>query len=636
MTGQTLFQMVLTNAALAAVLALAVALFARRLAHPWMARAAWLVILVRLLVPPAVPLRVLLPHPPAGEDQVAVTTEFAFLPPETHAARRALPLPSPWLLVWLTGAVGLAGLWGRQALRLAGVVRRGRPGPAELVGLVERRAGDLRIRPPRLLVVEDGCCPPAVLALPGRRVLLFPAGLLHLLRPAEMEALITHELTHLARRDHWVRLLELAALLAYWWHPVAWWAARRARQAEEQACDAAVRRAFPALAQPLARCLVQVARQAPPATPLLASSFADIAQLERRITMLTRGLLSRRPRFAEAAALAMLLAALVVTPVLTTAGTPPWPTAAEHSITVEFEGATVAQVLQAVTEASGITVHADPKILERTVTLGLVGTPVHMALEGLARGMNAVLTWQDGAAWLSLPQPGTETVAPGLEEMLRERFFQGRPAPRVSPTAGIPEPRKVHDARPSYPEAARRERVQGVVVLELIVDEEGRVAEVDVLRGQPMGLTEAAVEAVSQWRYEPVILDGQPVPVTLVVTVNFRLETDGPQSTTEWQGRPVHRTSPGTEPPTVLSRTPPTYPEEARRAGVQGVVVLECIVDEEGRVVSAQVLRGQPMGLSEAAVDSVLQWRYEPVLKDGQAVVAAVVVTVNFRLAEDS
>lgn len=634
MNGQAFAQMVLTNAALAAFLALAVALFARHLAHPWMVRAAWLIILVRLLAPPAVPLRVFLPAPPAGEADVAITTEFAVMLPAGQTGRGAPSLPSPWLLLWLAGALGLAGLWGRQAVRLTGAVRRCSPPPAELNDLMARRARALRVRAPRLLLVEDGCCPPAVLALPGRRVLLLPAGLLDVLRQAELDALITHELTHLARRDHWVRLLELAALLTYWWHPVAWWAARRARQAEEQACDAAVRKTFPELAQPLARCLVQVARTAPPAAPLLASSFADIAQLERRVAMLTRGLFTRRPRLAEAAVLTLLLAALVVTPVLTTAGTPQWPATAEQPITIKVEGATVAEVLRVITEASGITVHADPELLERTVTLGLAGTPVHMALEGLARGMSAVVTWQDGDAVISMPLAGTEAVAPGPETPAGERFFQGRPAPRVGPATGIQEPRKVHDARPSYPEAARRERVQGVVVLELIVDEEGRVAEVDVLRGQPMGLTEAAVDAVRQWRYEPVLVDGEAVPVTLVATINFRLETGGPQPATEWQGRPVHRTSPGTEPPTILSQTPPAYPEEARRAGVEGVVVLECIVDEEGRVVSAQVLRGQPLGLSEAAVEAVLQWRYEPVLKDGQPVVAAVVVTVNFRLAE--
>lgn len=88
----------------------------------------------------------------------------------------------------------------------------------------------------------------------------------------------------------------------------------------------------------------------------------------------------------------------------------------------------------------------------------------------------------------------------------------------------ISEPRKLADARPTYPEVARRARIEGVVILEITVDRQGNVRNVDVLRGLPMGLTEAAVDAVRQWRYEPTLLDGRPIEVLIVVTVNFRLQ----------------------------------------------------------------------------------------------------------------
>jgi beta-lactamase regulating signal transducer with metallopeptidase domain len=68
--------------------------------------------------------------------------------------------------------------------------------------------------------------------------LLLPAGLWDDLDEAQRDTLIAHELAHLRRRDHWVRLVEVAATVLYWWHPAVWWARRELREAEEQCCDA--------------------------------------------------------------------------------------------------------------------------------------------------------------------------------------------------------------------------------------------------------------------------------------------------------------------------------------------------------------------------------------------------------------
>jgi len=88
----------------------------------------------------------------------------------------------------------------------------------------------------------------------------------------------------------------------------------------------------------------------------------------------------------------------------------------------------------------------------------------------------------------------------------------------------IKEPRKVHEIKPVYPEIARKARVEGVVILEITVDKQGNVRDVKVLRSLPMGLTESAVEAVKQWKYEPSTLNGRPVEVLITVTVTFRLQ----------------------------------------------------------------------------------------------------------------
>ena len=73
---------------------------------------------------------------------------------------------------------------------------------------------------------------------------------------------------------------------------------------------------------------------------------------------------------------------------------------------------------------------------------------------------------------------------------------------------------------PVYPEIARRAGVSGVVILEAVIDPHGNVTDVNVLRSIPL-LDEAAMDAVRQWKYEPTLLNGVPVPIVMTVTVNF-------------------------------------------------------------------------------------------------------------------
>jgi TonB family protein len=87
----------------------------------------------------------------------------------------------------------------------------------------------------------------------------------------------------------------------------------------------------------------------------------------------------------------------------------------------------------------------------------------------------------------------------------------------------VTPPRAVHKTQPQYPPEAKQAGTEGVVVLRTTIDERGVVVDVQVLRGAPDGLTEAAVEAVRQWRFEPALLDGKPVSVFYNLTINFRL-----------------------------------------------------------------------------------------------------------------
>lgn len=97
------------------------------------------------------------------------------------------------------------------------------------------------------------------------------------------------------------------------------------------------------------------------------------------------------------------------------------------------------------------------------------------------------------------------------------------PARPVRVGSGIRMPVKVVDVAPVYPAIARTAHVQGVVILEAVLDAQGAVESARVLRSVPL-LDQAALDAVRQWRYTPTQLNGRPVPVIITVTVNFMLQ----------------------------------------------------------------------------------------------------------------
>ncbi|HEX7186224.1 MAG TPA: TonB family protein [Thermoanaerobaculia bacterium] len=90
---------------------------------------------------------------------------------------------------------------------------------------------------------------------------------------------------------------------------------------------------------------------------------------------------------------------------------------------------------------------------------------------------------------------------------------------------GVTRPEKISGAPPAYTEEARKARVTGVVILESIIDEQGNVTNVKVLKGLPMGLSEAAAEAVQNWKFKPATFEGRPVKVYYTLTVNFQVDS---------------------------------------------------------------------------------------------------------------
>ena len=86
----------------------------------------------------------------------------------------------------------------------------------------------------------------------------------------------------------------------------------------------------------------------------------------------------------------------------------------------------------------------------------------------------------------------------------------------------VKAPQLVHRVDPVYPPLAMQTRLQGTVVIEAIIDENGNVVEMKLISGPPL-LIQSALDAVRQWKYLPTYLNEQPVPVQLNVTVTFKL-----------------------------------------------------------------------------------------------------------------
>jgi TonB family protein len=230
----------------------------------------------------------------------------------------------------------------------------------------------------------------------------------------------------------------------------------------------------------------------------------------------------------------------------------------------------------------------------------------------------------------------------------------------------IKPPTKLVDVKPVYPAIAQSARVQGVVICEVLIGSDGKVADAHILRSIPL-LDQAALDAVTQWEFATTLLNGNPVPVIMTVTVNFTLDGGTPDlglpvrdtatqqaaavieqyaaarqvaaasgflvkygQATDWPPEAI-RVGANLKAPTRIMDVKPVYPEVAQKARVQGIVICEVLVRPDGTVADARVLRSIPL-LDQAAFDAVLQWVFTPTLLNGNAVPIIMTVTVNFTL----
>jgi TonB family protein len=175
--------------------------------------------------------------------------------------------------------------------------------------------------------------------------------------------------------------------------------------------------------------------------------------------------------------------------------------------------------------------------------------------------------------------------------------------------------------RPVYPMEAKKAGIQGIVVLRATIEKDGSVSKLEVLRGNPQ-LVKAAVDAVRQWRYAP----GEKAVITDVM-VTFTLAQSG-------AAPPAQQAAKEATPPEGTALQPvtkvrPIYPVEAKKAGIEGIVVLHATIEKDGSVSDLKVVRGDAH-LVKASLDAVRQWRYPAADK-----VRTTDVTITFTLEKD-
>jgi protein TonB len=150
-------------------------------------------------------------------------------------------------------------------------------------------------------------------------------------------------------------------------------------------------------------------------------------------------------------------------------------------------------------------IEVDPHLaaLARQLPLGESGSSLSKS------GLDGLVKFLGQSTASAPPPPVAEKSAP-------------REIQRIKRGGTVLEAMALSRPAPAYPELAKRARIEGEVHLRAVISQDGSIQELSVLMGHPL-LVKAAVEAVSQWRYRPTILNGEPVEVLTQITVTFRL-----------------------------------------------------------------------------------------------------------------
>jgi TonB family protein len=183
-------------------------------------------------------------------------------------------------------------------------------------------------------------------------------------------------------------------------------------------------------------------------------------------------------------------------------------------------------------------------------------------------------------------------------------------------------PRLHRKVEPEYSEEARQARLEGNVVLNVMVGTDGKVGDLQVLHGLGMGLDEKAVAAVSAWQFDPATKHGEPVSARAHIEVNFRLLdkvgwhlTRAEFHLPEGASRPILETAQG--------------PDSAAEADGANVT-MAFVIDEQGVPVDVQVEKASDDNWARDVTAALREWKFAPAHKDGVPV--PVPCTMDFGL----
>jgi TonB family protein len=500
----------------------------------------------------------LVPDAPAGQAVVSAVVESTAAALVPAAPVLVIPIGVLLLVGWIAGALARVGWLLMGARRLRRLIEGGVPVVDDALADAERLA-DVRV--PYEVRQVAGVGPCAVGRAPVR--VIVPPTLRQ--QPYEQRrSVYLHELLHVARGDVQRTWGDEAWRAIWWWQPAVWWALARLRLAREQAVDAHVVRLAGGMrdyVDALVWCSTQPSTSA---ATLHAGGRRHV--LVRRVALMCKEESMSRWRGALVTGAMMVVlgtltgamahvAPLDVSPVLDAqdqsggAGTleqaavrptldvpAPRRVRAVAPVWTAPAGSAFSVRVNAVVDAAGRV--AEARVLG-TVSASKGGNQWPIApAEAHVAVLDAVRQWEFEAPLQAPMLITTDVVLGDAALLMADKVTQASQRPqgpqgmqaaqpmqaKILRAGGpIPPPRKVYDVPPIYPAAAMDAKVQGVVVVECTVGTDGTVTDTTVVQSIPL-LDQAAVESVRQWRYTPTLLNGEPVPVIVTVSVNFTLK----------------------------------------------------------------------------------------------------------------
>jgi TonB family protein len=348
-----------------------------------------------------------------------------------------------------------------------------------------------------------------------------------------------HELVHVRRHDLVAQLAAQAACCLYWFHPLVWLAARQLRTERELACDDAVLSGGVA-APDYAGHLLELARAMVERRSLAdAPAMAESGDLEERVrAVLDRGR-NRAPLNRRLAATVAVLACALVLPVALVTLHAQAGSGALVGIVQDISKARVPGAAVSVKNLDG----KNEEVAKANAAgeFAFANIPVgHYAIEvrsrGFAVGKTEVLVEAgrrvEALVILPLGQISeTETVrgsrpANGSLAAAAPAASSAARAPQRILVGGNVQPAKLlKKVSPVYPADLKQQGITGTVMIRAVISITGETLNTEVINTTVNpGLAQAALDAVRQWRYQPTLLNGQPVEIVTTVTVTFELD----------------------------------------------------------------------------------------------------------------